>query len=318
MAVVLNSKFYTMGADGVDYAPRAAGLVMNNYFSGNDDDAVDIDDADVLIQSNQMPGNGEGVEIRYSNHLAEQVTVIIRGNTITGSRKTALQLIDIDPIVPTAGLLIIDRNLIANNTQSGLSMMDNKVTTEDYRAASLLERIRVFNNSFINNNYGISGGDNMLVVNNIFAGQTTLGVKNVDGGSLLARNLFWNNGTDNLGSNLNLGSTLFANPLLDASYHLQAGSPAIDYGVASFTLPSGEIALSIPPSAYNGAAPDLGVYEFAFSGGPTPTATRTPTATFTATPGASPTPTATRTPTSTFTATPDPFSHSHRHAHHDP
>ena len=142
MAVVLNSKFYTMGADGVDYAPRAAGLVMNNYFSGNDDDAVDIDDADVLIQSNQMPGNGEGVEIRYSNHLAEQVTVIIRGNTITGSRKTALQLIDIDPIVPTAGLLIIDRNLIANNTQSGLSMMDNKVTTEDYRAASLLERIR--------------------------------------------------------------------------------------------------------------------------------------------------------------------------------
>ena len=146
----------------------------------------------------------------------------------------------------------------------------------------------------------------MLVVNNIFAGQTTLGVKNVDGGSVVARNLFWNNGIDNLGSNLNLGSTLFANPLLDASYHLQAGSPAIDYGVASFTLPSGEIALSIPPSAYNGAAPDLGAYESAFSGGPTPTATRTPTATFTATPGASPTPTATRTPTSTFTATPDP------------
>ena len=308
-AVVLNSKFYGMAADGVDYAPKAAGLVMNNYFTGNDDDAVDIDDADVLVQSNQMPGNGEGMEARYSNHLAEQVTVIIRDNVITGSRKTALQLIDIDPIVPTAGLLIIDHNLIANNAQSGISLMDNKITTEDYRAASLLERIRVYNNTFVNNNYGISGGDNMVVVNNIFAGQTTLGVKNVDGGSVLAYNLFWNNGTDNLGSNLDLSKTLFANPLLDGTYHLQAGSPAIDYGAAVFTLASGETALNIPPSAYNGAAPDLGVYESNFGGGGA-TPTRTPTAsltpTLTPTSAFTPTFTPTRTPTSAFTPTRTP------------
>jgi len=272
----------------------------------------------VLVQSNQMISDGEGVEIRYSNHLAEQVTVILRDNVVMGSRKTGFQLIDIDPVVNTAGLLVIDHNLVANNPQSALSLMDNKVTTDDYRAASLKERIRVFNNTFVGNNYGIHGGDNMVVVNNIFANQTGIAVKQVDGGSVLAYNIFWNNGTDNLGSNLDLGTTLFANPLLDANFQLQAGSPAINSGTASFTLASGELALNIPPSGYNGPAPDLGKFESAFGGGPTathtptattgPTATAssTPTATFTATSGPSSTPT--KTPTATSTATSGPSS----------
>ena len=206
--VVLNNNFHSMAADATDYASDGAGMVMHNTFSNNEDDAVDVDDADVLIESNDMISNGEGVEIRASNHLAQQMTVIIRGNYITTSRKTALQLIDIDPVTDTAGLLIIDRNLIVNNPQSGLSMMDNKITTEDYRAANLKERIRVFNNTFVGNNYGISGGDNMVVVNNIFANHPGIAVKQVDANSVLAYNIFWNNGTDNQGSNLNLPTIL--------------------------------------------------------------------------------------------------------------
>jgi K319L-like, PKD domain/S-layer homology domain len=268
---VFNNKFFTAAADAVDYADAAAGLVMDNYCENNGDDCVDIGNSEVLVEHNQMIANGEGSEIRTSNRAGTQLTIIIRDNFITGSRKTALQLIDIDSISPTTTFILIERNLITNNPQSGLSMMDNGITTEDYRAASLLERIHVFNNTFVGNNYGISGGDNMVVVNNIFANHPGIGVKKVDGNSVLSHNLFWNNGTNNLDSNLDLATTLLANPLLDADYKLQPGSPAINAGVATFTLSSGEMVLNIPPGGYAGAAPDLGKYESNFTTGPTPT-----------------------------------------------
>jgi len=304
-AVVLNNRILAAAADATDFASDSGGLVMNNYFNLSDDDAVDVDDGHVLIQSNDMIANGEGVEIRFKNHATQQYTVIIRDNIVAGNRKTGFQLIDTDTVVNTAGFLLIDHNLVYDNPQSAVSMMDNKVTTDDYRAASLKERIRIFNNTFVDNNYGIHGGDNMVVVNNIIANNTGVGVKNVDANSVLAYNLFWNNGTNVQGSNVDNGTTLFVNPMLDGTYHLQAGSPAINAGTALFTLAGGEAVLNIPPSMYNGSAPDMGAYETGSGGGSTATPTRTPTlgptATATPTPTLGPSATATRTPTASAT-----------------
>jgi hypothetical protein len=60
-----------------------------------------------------------------------------------------------------------------------------------------------------------------------------------------------------------LATTLFANPLLDAGFHLLFGSPAIDAGTAYFEW-GGGIVLDLPSTAYNGAAPDLGWFESGF------------------------------------------------------
>jgi hypothetical protein len=50
--------------------------------------------------------------------------------------------------------------------------------------------------------------------------------------------------------------------LLDASYLLEAGSPAIDAGTASFTR-NGDVVLKMPTSGYRGTRPDLGWREAA-------------------------------------------------------
>jgi hypothetical protein len=295
-ASVFNSRFFTQVADAIDYAGGSAGLTMDNYCENNGDDCVDIDDADVLIEHNQMVSNGEGVEIRTVNRTGPQLTIIMRDNFITASRKTGFQVIDVDSIAPTAALIIIERNLVVDNPQSALSLMDQKITNDDYRAASLLERIHLFNNTFAGNNYGAHGGDNLIALNNIIINHPGIGVKQIDGGSVLSHNLLWNNGTNSQGSNLDLATTLFVDPQLNASYQPLSGSPAIDAGTAQFILPSGETVLNIPPGDYSGLAPDLGAYESDLAAGPTSTPTASQTA--------GPSPTATRTATPTNTRTP--------------
>ena len=154
----------------------------------------------------------------------------------------------------------------------GLGLMDNAETDEDYRAASILERIHLYNNTFSGNPYAVTGGDNMIVLNNIFEGSTVLGLKNVDGGqdgSIIAHNIFWNNDVDYSGSNVDEDTTLSADPLLDEDYQLQSGSPAVDAGIAYYVW-NGDVVLDMSPAEYNGLAPDLGMFESSFSA-PTPT-----------------------------------------------
>jgi hypothetical protein len=150
---------------------------------------------------------------------------------------------------------------VATNGQAAIGLLDAAESNEDYRAASLLERMVVTNNTVVANAYGITGGDNMTVANNVFANNTNTALKRVDGASLATYNLFWANGLASDGSNLDGAHNVNANPLLDSTYHLQSGSPAIDAGIATLTLANGEVVVDIPPAQYNGSAPDLGRYE---------------------------------------------------------
>jgi hypothetical protein len=97
----------------------------------------------------------------------------------------------------------------------------------------------------------------MLVMNNIFVGAAQIGAKRVASSSLVTYNDFWGNGTNYTDSNVDAGTTLFQNPLLDVNYHLQAGSPCVDAGAAAITWNG--ITVRAPP--YLGAAPDLGAHE---------------------------------------------------------
>ena len=122
-----------------------------------------------------------------------------------------------------------------------------------------MERITVTNNTFDGNAYGITGGDNLVAVNNIFARQPNTALKNVDGASRTAFNLFYANGSRDTSSNIDAATAISGDPMLDSSFTPHAGSPAIDAGTAQYSLPDGEQV--VHPSAYQGGAPDLGAIE---------------------------------------------------------
>jgi hypothetical protein len=256
---VLNNHILTNLGDGID-SRSGGGLIRGNTFENNGDDGVDFDQASSgTIEGNLIRGNGnDGIEVRLHDYTGPVLNIVIRGNTIEGSVQDGIQLIDFPGI--SDRVFTIERNLIRGNTLVGLGLMDNGQTNEDFRAASIPERIYVFNNTFAGNSYAITGGDNLIAVNNIFTGAATLALKNIDGGSIVAHNLFWNNAIDQQGSNIDSGATLAGDPLLASNFALQPGSPAIDAGVASFTW-NGETVLSYPPGAYTGSSPDLGWWE---------------------------------------------------------
>jgi hypothetical protein len=248
-------------SDGVDYENGSGGLVQFCTFELNSDDGLDLDnDVDLQILDNVIRDNGDdGIEIRMQDYRGPTLNIHIVRNRIHGNGEDGIQLIHYD--VPTDRFLEISHNYIYENRDVGIGMMDGEVTTEDFRAADIPETIYVFNNTFSGNSHGITGGDNTVVVNNIFADHSVIGVKNVDGSSALAFNLFFSNGTDHSGSNVDEATSIYANPLLTSDLAVQAGSPAIDAGTAVYVWRTLTV-LNLPSSAYTGAAPDVGAFEF--------------------------------------------------------
>ena len=258
MVDILNNRFFGH-SDAIDYE-GGGGIVRNNVFDHNSDDAIDLDGPTAAtIENNIIRDQGDdGIEIRLHANTGPTLNVVIRNNQITGSSADGIQLIDQSGT--SDRFFLIEHNLIQGSGSAGLGLMDSGDTREDFRAASIMDPIHLFNNTFVDNPYAVSGGDNMVALNNLFVNSTTLALKNIDGNSIVSHNLFWNNGVDHTGSNVDLVSSVFADPLLASDYQLQAGSPAIDVGTAFFEW-NGEVVLNTPVSAYSGAAPDLGMFE---------------------------------------------------------
>lgn len=256
-------------SDGVDYEDGSGGLVQYCTFELNGDDGLDLDDTvDLIALDNIIRDNsGDGFEIRMQEYIGPLANIIIRRNEIYGNGGDGIQLIHYD--VPTDRFFEITYNYIHDNDDAGIGMMDNAQSSEDFRAADIPETIYVFNNTFANNSHGITGGDNTVVLNNIFVGHPVIAVKNVDNNSELAYNLFFNNGIDNSGSNVDVASSVYEDPLLTTELELAAGSPAIDAGTANYVW-QGTTVLDLPASAYSGAAPDIGAFEFDSGSGAPP------------------------------------------------
>ena len=254
---ILHNRFVENG-DAIDYE-GGGGICRDNLFENNSDDAVDLDGpTQAIIEENVIRNNGDdGIEIRLHEYAGPVLNIIIRNNTISGNDEDGIQIIDYPDL--SDRFLLIERNLIQGNAMAGLGLMDNGDTDEDYRAASIPEPIRVYNNTFVDNDHALTGGDNLIALNNLFVNSATLATKEVDGNSVLAYNLYWNNGADDQGSDLDPATTLYADPLLDAAFRLQPGSPAIDAGTAFFKWQE-ETVLDLV-GQFSGAAPDLGAYE---------------------------------------------------------
>jgi len=263
-SAIIERNVISSGTDAVDFPRGSAGLVHNNVMRQNGDDGVDLDHSSVVITDNLMQGTqGDGVEARLANVTTPVREVILRGNRILQSRHDGLQFIDDDAITSSASgsatLVTVDRNVIAGAGQAGLGLLDSGQSGEDYRGASLAERITVTNNTFDGNNHGISGGDNLVAVNNIFERHVGPALSKVDGASRVAYSQFFANGAANSNSNIDAATSYSGDPMLDTSYTPLPGSPLIDAGTATYTLPSGELAVEVPDFA--GAAPDIGAVE---------------------------------------------------------
>lgn len=244
--------------DGIDYE-SGGGTCRWNVFEGNRDDAIDLDGPTAaLIEDNVIRNSrDDGIEIRLHRYSGPTLEITIRRNTITGSGEDGIQIIDYRDL--SDRVIRIERNVIADSVDAGIGMMDDGVTTEDFRGAPIPERIYLLNNTLLNNGHGVTGGSNLIAVNNILVG-SELALKNVRGDSIVAHNLFWGNGTNYQNANVAATSAIVADPLLDDDMRLRLGSPAIDRGVASFTW-KGEAVLDYSPADYWGKAPDLGALE---------------------------------------------------------
>jgi hypothetical protein len=253
--------YFVDNQDSLDYEIGGGGLCLNNVFNRSGDDAVDFDHLieDVLVANNRMVRSADdGIEIRlHDDEIPRTVEVVIRNNEIIGSDEDGIQIIDY--FQNTNRTIRIARNLIRNSTMAGIGLMDNGETKEDFRAASIRERIEVFHNTLIENDHGISGGNDLIALNNIFQ-QHVLALKRVDGNSVAGFNLFWNNVGNSRNSNVLRATSVFGDPLLDAEFQLRSGSPAIDAGTALFEW-RGEVVMDQPALSFQGAAPDTGWYE---------------------------------------------------------
>ena len=200
--------------DGIDYFSYSGGICMYNIVENNTDDGIDIDGyLDVTVAYNIIRNNHQdGIELRMQPYNGPMLRYMIRNNIILGNGSDGIQLIDY-PGDTSDRIFHIQNNIFAGMGKAAIGCMDNTDTHEDYRAADILEQIHVINNTFYGNNYGITGGDNMIVMNNIFANTTRTALKKVDGSSTITYNALWQNGLDLDGSLAGIGNLFDTNPL---------------------------------------------------------------------------------------------------------
>lgn len=216
------------GKDGMSYE-GGGGVCKYNVFEDCPDESIDCDGAvDVEISYNVLRGHHEdGIEIRLHKYSGPLLTYKITNNVIIGSgnRGDGIQLIDYPDV--SDRVFYIENNVFYDSVQSAIGCMDKGDTGEDYRAASIPEPIYVINNTFYNNNYGITGGDSMVVKNNIFAKTKQTALKNVDGRSMITYNAFWQNGSDFVGTKAGAGN-IIAEPLFfnggAGDFHLKSST----------------------------------------------------------------------------------------------
>lgn len=252
--------------DGIDYEEYSGGICRNNIFENNRDDGIDLDDfVDIIIEDNIIRNNhDDGIEIRLHDYTGPLLTYTIHNNIIYGNGEDGIQLIDYHHF--SNRVFYIERNLIFNNAMAGLGCMSNENSNENYEGGSIREPIYLFNNTFINNNHGVTGGDRLVALNNLIMNTEATAMKNVDGNSIVAYGCFWQNGLNFDNSNINDTTFLYANPLLDENFNLTGDSPCIDGGI-SFFLWQGDTVLNYSPANYVGPAPDIGAFEYGLAVG---------------------------------------------------
>jgi parallel beta-helix repeat protein len=256
-AQIVRNRFHRNG-DALSFE-GGSGLVRSCTFEDNRDDGIDLDrSSEALIEDNVIRNNrDDGIEVRLHDHSGPLLKITIRGNVISGNQEDGIQLIDYPG--KSSRIFRIERNVFSGNAMAAVGCMSDGNTKENYEGADLPEPIQVINNTFVDNRYGLTGGDNVVVLNNIFLRTARSALKKVDGDSIFLHNLFWQNGREFEECDLDPEGKVVADPLLGADFRPAAGSPCIDGGAASAGEGGQKIVLA--PDTFKGRAPDLGAVE---------------------------------------------------------
>jgi hypothetical protein len=253
--------------DGISYE-SASGTCKNNLITNNRDDGIDIDGSSAaVIENNTIKDNDDdGIENRLHPYSGDPLEITIRDNLIANNKEDGIQLIDYPDVSDRR--ISIERNRIINNEMVGIGIMPDGNSNEDFSGAPMPERVLLINNTFVGNYYGVTGGINLIALNNIFSETTIIALKNVTGDSVVSHSIFWDNDVDYEQSNIELADSFFSDPELMPDYSLSQDSIAIDEGVTYFEW-LGEIVLDMPESSYTGLSVDVGAveYEGPFGGG---------------------------------------------------
>ncbi|HEX8993067.1 MAG TPA: hypothetical protein VF784_15405 [Anaerolineales bacterium] len=270
----------------VEYVSGSGGINRDNVYFNSADDAVRVDDITVplLIENNRFMYAGDDsveLDLRADTAPASTVELDIWNNMLIGSSQDGIKFVDAGANPQDANRrFVVAGNLIANNRRAGIGFMHSGNTNEDFSGVSTDEPVRLYNNTFYGNHYGISGGENLVAFNNIIANSGSHGAWRVQGpqgaNSVIAYTLFWANGVDTEQTTLGAGTIFQRNPLFLAAPNpgpdgawgtvdddfsgllLQSGSPAIDRGVTQYAAADGELVPPTPLTGFLGAAPDLG------------------------------------------------------------
>jgi hypothetical protein len=245
--------------DGIDYE-SGGGLCQSNLFENNTDDGIDLDGAcEVTIEDCTIVDNDDdGIEIRLHPYDGDTLNVIIRRNIIRRNGEDGIQFIDYG--TDSNRVFRIERNLIADSAMAAVGCMGDMNTVENYEAFAIPEPIFFINNTVVGNAYGITGGNNIAILNNIFANTAGTALKQVGGQSVAAHNLFWNNSLNNFNSIWLAATCQFDDPMFGADYSLLAGSPCIDVGVSAFEWNGVNLLLGMDFGITDGS-PDMGATE---------------------------------------------------------
>lgn len=236
--IIADNELFDCAGDGVQlYASGFERTIVNTRIEGNSiyftgavqrtENAIDVKNADGLIIHNNLmwgfPDNKIMVFQKGPIDIDVQCNVMHTG--FTGVEFRAEDGGTVENVV-------FSRNLMHDYSEYALKFDGT-------------QNAQVFHNTFVDiGNDGLrieaAGLDGGNVQNNLWVRTGT-----VEAGNFTAdHNGFWNVASNDIAS----GTDVTADPLLDADYHLSAGSPMIDAGV--------DVGLS-----FSGSAPDIGFYE---------------------------------------------------------
>src|SRR6266498_85844 len=179
--------YFHSSANLVNYQMGAGGINRNNVYFNSGDDAIHVDNINrpLLIESDRiLYARDDGIEMNLQNTTASPAVIAasIWNNMIIGSGEDGIQFVDFtDNPQDTNRRFTIMGNLIANNKKAGIGLMPNANTVEDYSGADTVETIHALHNTFYGNDYGISGGDNLVALNSIIVNSISRGVWRVQG-----------------------------------------------------------------------------------------------------------------------------------------
>ncbi len=198
-----------------------SGFTVQNSGTGSGDAGFEISGGSPLIRANIVQGNTSGIRI-FSNS-----TAFLCGNTVRDNGNSGNGLVDWGIIVLSGATPLISNNIVTGNevgiylfpaNTSGTRIANNTVAANDGDGIWCNDSSPEIKNNLVTGNApGISGlgaGAHPALTYNDVWGNNGFGNYNAQGGALI---------TPGTGS-------ISANPLLDPSFHLLAGSPCIDAG----------------------------------------------------------------------------------------